>query len=317
MVVLPDPASDKWPFFGHVYLRQDSLPSSHHSRHHRSRDETLRLWNYYLPLDPQKDQFKFVLFLQRLMTMVEEHYRKRHSSRDWKVSKPIEDWYHQSIRDLSGLGIDENLMSREWREVVQKGNQEAAKKERKEAEKVHLEKMEKEKDYRYHRYRGERRRRSYYEPSDSSYDDESSEGIVIHYHKHKPSKSKSPTKEKEKEKDHPKGTPKWVICLRRSKHCSREHEMVKCNGRCGLTACVEDAHRCHKIYIDYECTDPECEKCKKIKERQEAWEKKVANPTHEEKWVDCPCEDPWCRRKVMEIKEIPKPPKPRFYGTKP
>ncbi|KAF5879085.1 uncharacterized protein Bfra_006289 [Botrytis fragariae] len=236
MVVLPDPASDKWPFFGHVYLRQDSLPPTHSPRRHRSRDETLRLWNLYLPLEPQKDQFKFVLFLQRLMTMVEEHYRKRHRSGDWKVSKPIEDWYHQSIRDLSGLGIDENLMSSEWREVVQKGNREAAKKERKE---------------------------------------------------------------------------------RRSKHCSREHEMVKCNGRCGLTACVEDAHRCHKIYIDYECTDPDCEKCKKIKEKQEAWEKKVANPTHEEKWVDCPCENPWCRRKVMEIKEIPKPPKPKFYATKP
>ncbi|KAF7904732.1 hypothetical protein EAF00_002066 [Botryotinia globosa] len=314
MVVLPDPASDRWPFFGHVYLRQDSLHPSHGSRHHGSHDETLRLWKLHLPLDPQKDQFKFVLFLQRLMTMVEEHYRKRHSSQDWKVSKPIEDWYHQSIRDLSGLGVDENFMTREWREVVQKGNQKEAKKERKGMDKVHLEMLEREKEYRSHRYRGGRRK-SYYEPSDTSYDDESSEGTVFHYHKHKSSKPKSPTKKKEK--DHPRGTPKWVICPRRSKHCSREHEMVKCNGRCGLTACVEDAHRCHKIYIDYECTDPDCEKCKKIKEKQEAWEKKVANPTHEEKWVDCPCSDPWCRRKVMEIKEIPKPPKPKFYATKP
>ncbi|TEY38612.1 hypothetical protein BOTCAL_0483g00040 [Botryotinia calthae] len=94
MVVLPDPESDNWPFFKSIYLGQDSLHHSHKPHHRRSRDKTLKLWKLYLPLESQKDQFKFVLFLQRLMTMVEEHYSNRHQSKNWKVSKPIEDWYH-------------------------------------------------------------------------------------------------------------------------------------------------------------------------------------------------------------------------------
>lgn len=256
--------------------------------------------------------------------MVEEHYRNRHGEADWKVSKPIEDWYKQSIRDLSGLGIDENLMSREWRKVVQRANREDAKKERREAERVHREKMEKEKERGkiHHGRRKIYKYRGYYPPSESKdpriYDIDI---IQHHHHHHKTKKSKEKEKEKEPEKakdkdketDKPKGTPKWVICHLRSKHCSLKHEMVKCIGRCGLTACADKAHRCHKVYIDYDCSDPECEECKKRKEKQEAWEAKVANPKYEEKWVDCPCEDPWCRRKVLEIREIEKPEKPRFF----
>ncbi|CAD6440167.1 cec3bd3e-92bb-4738-b6f3-d37e6fce3a7a [Sclerotinia trifoliorum] len=314
MVVLPDPTSDKWPFFGHVYLRQDSLDSISSSRHrHRPRDETLRLWNYYLPLKHQKDQFKFVLFLQRLITMVEENYRHRHRHRHnhkWKVSAPIEDWYHQSIRDLSKLGVDENLMSGEWRKVVQRGNREEAKRERREAEKVHLERNERERERRYVRrgyHEGEtgRRKRKECRGYECSEDD-------TYIKQPAPQKDKSSAS---KEKDFPKGTPKWVICSRNANHCPRTHEMVKCNGRCGLTSCSDKAHRCHKIYIDYECSNPECTKCQTAKEKQEERERKVANPKFEEKWVDCPCEDPWCRRKVLEIKEIEMP-KQKLFVTK-
>ncbi|ESZ96148.1 hypothetical protein SBOR_3478 [Sclerotinia borealis F-4128] len=319
MVVLPDPTSDKWPYFGHVYLRQDSLDPVHRQHHrHRPRDETLRLWNYHLPLETQKDQFKFVLFLQRLMTMVEEHYRNRHRHGDkygeWKISKPIDDWYKQSIRDLSGLGVDENLMNGEWKKVIQRVNRKDAKIERREAERVHLKKKEKQREHAHHRYRGDSERRKkereryrgYYEPSeDTRYHD-------LHVLHHKPKKEEK-SKEPNKEKEATKGTPKWLICSKR--HCSRTHEMVKCNSRCGLTSCKDKTHRCHKTYIDYACSDPDCEECTKQREKEEEWEKKVANPKFEEKWVDCSCEDPWCRRKVLEIKEIERP-KAKLFVTK-
>ena len=254
------------------------------------------------------------------MTMVEEHYNNRHRSTNWKVSQPIEDWYHQSIRDLSGLGIDENRMNRKWKKVVRKGYEEAAEKEQKAAGKVNLERMGKEKGYPHHRHRhGRGRRKSYYEPSDCSCDDESSDSTDSCYCQPKPSKSiyltKKKEKEKEKEKDHPKGKSRWKICRHSPGNCSLEHKWIKCNGLCGLTACLEKEHRMHKTYSEIECTEPNCKNCKRAKEKQEEREKEKT-PPYEEKKVHCTCGYRYCKHKVFEIEEIAKPPMPRYFFNK-
>lgn len=114
---------------------------------------------------------------------------------------------------MSGLGFDENLVSAEWKKVVQRGNSEDAKREMREAGRVHLEREKRREGM------DREREKRYCESNDES---ECSD-LCIPQSPHKDTKCKCKSKPPKPENP-AKGTPKWVIFTRR--HCRRTHDQM-------------------------------------------------------------------------------------------
>ncbi|KAM0312562.1 hypothetical protein ACHAO8_006218 [Botrytis cinerea] len=228
--------------------------------------------------------------------MVEEHYNNRHRSTNWKVSQPIEDWYHQSIRDLSGLGIDENRMNRKWKKVVRKGYEEAAEKEQKAAGK------------------GWEKKRAI--PIIVIVMGEEEENHIMNL-------LIAPVTTNHQIAQIPvtanPNPPNRYISLRKRKRKRKKKKIIRKENPGGrFVGIAQETVRSNTNglnVMDSAVLRPVWKKNIRAKEKQEEREKEKT-PPYEEKKVHCTCGYRYCRHKVFEIEEIAKPPMPRYFFNK-